>query len=253
MHPALDIEFGTYTEWLVEAILRLDREQRIPSACRGTGRPELFDHIADRLAIGSGSVVLDLGSGLGGPGAWLGRARGCRVVGTDVMEIEVRGSARLFPGTSAAVAEAERLPWRDSSFDAAWSLGVVEMVGDKRRAMREVARVLKPGGRVAIYGFFATGKPFTHPPTANHFVGTDELVSDLEWNGLRILEVEPNEWTSAPPDWRRAVELVRSDVIAHHEGDRRLALAQTQLGSFNWLRTSGCIADWVVIAEQSAR
>lgn len=248
----LQTEFGIYSDWLVEAMSDLEPAQLIPVACRGTGRPALFHFIADFLRLGTGSLVLDLGSGLGGPAAWLMNERRCRVVGVDLMEAEVRASVRLFSGFSGVVGSAERLPWRDRCFDAVWALGVVEMVSQKARAVAELVRVLKPGGRVAVYGFFATGKPIEHGPTANRFDPPEDLLRELERNGLSIIHAAPAEAPPMPGEWQSVVEHVRSEVKRKHKGDIRLMLAETQLGSFNWLRTTGCIQDWIVVGERGA-
>jgi len=251
MRSKLELEFDTYSAWLVESLADLEPEDVIAGTCRGTGNPELLERVADSLDVGPDSLVLDVGSGLGGPSAWLGRERGCRVVGVDVIETEVRAAARLFPETTPVVAGAERLPWRDASFDAVCSLGVIEMVANKRDALGELSRVLKPGGGVAIYGFFATDKPFRHAPTANHFVKAEGLISDLERSGVRLVEASRCRYSPAPDSWRRATAALRADVDRRHQGDDRLTLAQAQLGSFNWLRTSRCIEDWLLVGERA--
>ncbi|MET0625337.1 MAG: methyltransferase domain-containing protein, partial [Pyrinomonadaceae bacterium] len=50
------------------------------------------------------------------------------------------------------VADAHRLPFPDASFDAAYSLRVFEIIGEPRGALAEMARVLRPGGRVVVNG-----------------------------------------------------------------------------------------------------
>ena len=54
------------------------------------------------------------------------------------------------PGESLAVADIESLPFADASFDVAWAVESLSHVENRAHAMREIARVLKPGGRVAI-------------------------------------------------------------------------------------------------------
>ena len=253
MHEDLEVEFGTYSEWLVEAMTHLEPTQLIPAACRGTGRPELFERIADALHIRADSVVLDLGSGLGGPAAWLMSDRGCRVIGTDLMEAEVRASARIFPGFRGVVGAGERLPWADGSFDAAWILGVIELVSDRKQVMAEIGRVLKARSRVAIYGFFATDSPFTHGPTANRFGSPQELMRELEEGGVQIVSAAPVIPGPPPAGWRAAIESVRSEVNRRHAGDARLTLVQAQITNFNGLRTSDRITDWLIVGEKGAQ
>jgi SAM-dependent methyltransferase len=246
----LETEFGVYSEWLAQAVADLAPSETIPVACRGTGRPELFRRIAGELRITARSLVLDVGSGLGGPGAWLMSETGCRVVGVDVMETEVRASTRLFPQLEAVVASAEELPWRDGCFSAAWALGVIEMVQEKDRVVAEIARVLKRNGRAAFYGFFSTKHRIEHLPSANLFDPLKDLLRLLERNGLRVVSADKAESAQAPAPWHRAVEKARAQIKREHAGDSRLILAETQIGAFNWLRLRGEICDWVVIGEK---
>lgn len=246
----LETEFGVYSEWLAEAAADLKRRDIIPVTCRGTGRPDLFRRIAEDLRITTHSRVLDVGSGLGGPGAWLMRETGCAVVGVDLMETEVRESTELFPHLVAAVASAEELPWRDGCFSAAWALGVIEMVQDKDRVVSELARVLKKGGRAAFYGFFSAKGRIEHLPSANRFDPLNDLLGLLDANGLRVVRTKKAEATPPPPEWREAVQRARALIRSKHAGDTRLILAEIQIGAFNWLRLRGEICDWVVIGER---
>lgn len=249
----LETEFGVYSEWLAAAAAGLAPSEIIPVACRGTGRPDLFRHIAADLRITSRSLVLDVGSGLGGPASWLMRENGCRVVGVDLVEPEVRASIRLFPQLSAVVATGEELPWRDGSFSSAWALGVIEMVEEKERIVSEVARVLKRNGRVAFYGFFSNIGVIEHLPSANRFDPLNDVLGLLEENGFKVISADKAESAPPPASWRRAIDKARVQIRREHAGDPRLILAETQIGAFNWLRLRGEICDWVVIGEKMMR
>lgn len=71
--PRLETEFGYYISWVVDAIEDLQLQDRIPVACRGTGDVALLEHLGSLLDPAPGSVVLDVGCGMGGPAAWLMR------------------------------------------------------------------------------------------------------------------------------------------------------------------------------------
>jgi SAM-dependent methyltransferase len=89
--------------------------------------------------------VLDLGSG-SGVDAVLAARRDARVVGVDMTADMLRVAARAAQGRARFVrALAEGLPFRDASFDAAVTNGVLNLCPDKARALSEVARVLRPG------------------------------------------------------------------------------------------------------------
>lgn len=246
----LEPEFGTYSSWLVEAIGRLDPGDRIAAACRGTGRPALLAELARLLRLREGNLLLDIGSGLGGPGAWALRTHRCRVLCLDLMELEVAGSLHLFPELSGIVGSASDLPLVGESVDAAWALGVVEMVPERQRSIAEVVRVLRPGGRFAIYGFFAAGRDVPFHPAANRFDRPEAVLHMFELEGLRIIQGSPAGTEPAPADWCSPVTSVRAAVRRQHAGEHALTLAETQLGSFNWLRLTGQIRDWIMVGEK---
>lgn len=248
----LEPEFGTYSSWLLEAISALDPAERIPAACRGTGRPALLDDLAQTLRLREGTCLLDIGSGLGGPAAWVTQRHGCEVICLDVMELEVGGSMHLFSELCGVVASATHLPLSSGSVDAAWALGVVEMVPERQRSIGEVARVLKPGGRFAVYGFFAAGGDIPFHPAVNLFDTPEAIVRMFQAEGLQVVDASPAPTDPAPAAWLWAARSVRDSVRRQHAGEDELTVAETQLGSFNWLRLSGQITDWVIVGEKPA-
>jgi len=107
-----------------------------------------------------GHRVLEVGCGAAQCSRWL-LAQGARPVAFDVSAGQLLQGRDLGARTKLAVplvqADAQRLPFRDESFDLACSAyGAVPFVADSAAVMREVARVLRPGGRWV----FATTHPF---------------------------------------------------------------------------------------------
>lgn len=99
----------------------------------------------------AGADVLEVGAGSAPCSRWL-RTRGARPVALDLSRGMLAHAAALGTATGLPVplvqAGAERLPFRDASFDVACSaFGAVPFVADPGRVMREVVRVLRPGGR----------------------------------------------------------------------------------------------------------
>ena len=101
-----------------------------------------------------GERVLDLGSGSGMDvfAAALQVGPGGSVTGVDITPEQLAKSERLRRDMNVAFCRAriEELPFDDGSFDAVISNGVVNLSADKRRAFAEAARVLRPGGRLAL-------------------------------------------------------------------------------------------------------
>ncbi|MDT7627199.1 MAG: hypothetical protein QOF99_8100 [Pseudonocardiales bacterium] len=98
-----------------------------------------------------GASVLEVGCGAASCARWLAR-QGARVVALDLSAGMLRQAARAAERTGIMVplvqAGAEQLPFADGSFDLACSaFGAVPFVAEPARVMREVARVLRPGGR----------------------------------------------------------------------------------------------------------
>jgi ubiquinone/menaquinone biosynthesis C-methylase UbiE len=100
-----------------------------------------------------GLRVLEVGCGLGTDGAQFARA-GAAYTGVDLTEAAVGLARRRFELEGLAgefrVADAERLEFADESFDLVYSHGVLHHTPDTRAAVREVHRVLRPGGRAVV-------------------------------------------------------------------------------------------------------
>ncbi len=101
------------------------------------------------LAPGAGERHLDVGCQDGMILTNLARRYGVRGTGVDVSEASLRlAVARNTAGNRYFLADAQALPFRDGSFDLAHSVGTMEHVPDQNLYLSEMARVLRPGGRL---------------------------------------------------------------------------------------------------------
>jgi SAM-dependent methyltransferase len=115
----------------------------------------------DRLGLRAGERLLDLGCG-GGRHAYEAMRRGARVTALDASETELKDVSTVMDelsrhdetgadGVGAVVcADALQIPFRDGSFDRVIAAEVLEHVPGDQVAMAELARVLRPGGSLAV-------------------------------------------------------------------------------------------------------
>lgn len=116
---------------------------------------EPFDRLIPRSLV-EGKKVLEIGPGMGLHTELMTR-RGADVTAIDLTSTAVEATTRrlALKGLSARVlqGDAENLPFDDATFDVVWSWGVIHHSARTARIVRQIARVLKPGGecRIMVY------------------------------------------------------------------------------------------------------
>ena len=118
--------------------------------------PAYFRAYAQRLGMGPGVRVLDVGSGTGGPAIYMAEVSGCDMTGLEVNEVGIEVANRLAANTTVqdrvrfVQADGMQMPFEDASFDIVISMNVMNVFEDKVGLFREVRRVLRPGGTWAF-------------------------------------------------------------------------------------------------------
>jgi ubiquinone/menaquinone biosynthesis C-methylase UbiE len=111
---------------------------------------ELAPRLVSFAGIAPGMRALDVGCGPGALTAALADRLGAEsVAAADPSEPLLAACAERIPGIDARVAPAERLPWRDESFDAVASQLVLNFLRDADAGVREMRRVAQPDGLLA--------------------------------------------------------------------------------------------------------
>jgi SAM-dependent methyltransferase len=156
------------------------------------------------LNIPPGGIALDVGCGPGSVTASLGRAAGPDglALGVDISEPMLARGVRAEAGPQIGFlrADAQRLPLRDETVDAVVSIAVLQLVPDPAAALAELARVLRPGGRLAVM-VPTVGRAARFwrmlPNAGAHMFGEDELGDILEGHGfasIRTKNFGPIQW-----------------------------------------------------------
>jgi 2-polyprenyl-3-methyl-5-hydroxy-6-metoxy-1,4-benzoquinol methylase len=163
-----------------------------------------------------GACLLEIGCGRGGFSCWLARqtVKPREIVAADFSETAVAKGAGYaadhgLSGIRWEVADIQALPFPDCSFDTVVSLETVEHVPDPRGAVAELARVLKPKGRLLL--------------TTPNYLGPLGLYRGyLRLRGRRFTECgQPiNHFTLLPRtrSWvrRAGLRIVATDAIGHY-------------------------------------
>ena len=145
----------------------LDRRYDLLSAALSLGQdPRWRREMVARIDAAPGDRVLDVATGTGLVARALVERYGCAVVGIDQSADMLSGARRALgrrPDLAARIdlrqGEAERLPFADGEFDHLTFTYLLRYVDDAAATLRELARVVKAGGRIAALEF---GLP--HPP-----------------------------------------------------------------------------------------
>ncbi|HYW88969.1 MAG TPA: methyltransferase domain-containing protein [Chloroflexota bacterium] len=209
------------------------------------GGIELTQRLGVLLGLGSEGRVLDLASGRGASALHLAGRFGCQVVGVDYSTANVSAAreAAERDGLTARLhfqeGDAEHLPdFADASFDAVLCECAFCTFPDKPAAIREIARVLRPGGRFGLSDLIRRRPlpadlqgPLAWIACIADALPVEGYVAECEAAGLVVEHVEEDDGVLA-----ELVREIRSRLFGAH---LLVCLKQLELPGIDWPRLTG--------------
>lgn len=181
-------------------------------------RSELADFVRE-VRVSAGDLLVDVGSGRGGPGLWVAARTGADHLAVDVSTAglaavrAMAGRLGLEGRSRTAHGSFEELPLDDRSADAVMSVDSLLFTPDKAAAARELARVVRPGGRLVLTTWDYTEQPVGRPPQVDDH---RPLLSAAGFDVLRYEETE--DWEHRERESCRLL-LESADELAAEEAD----------------------------------
>lgn len=154
----IDHEAGVQPEWMRDVLGRLNRDELTSRDLSGSvhiraiaeSRAQVLE-LLEQEPLAPGSTVLELGADVGWSSSILLDA-GCRVVATDITDHILHAPDQDSMNLCRLLADMNRIPLADASVDAVFAASCVHHSWDLGLTFREIARVLKPGGRAYLCG-----------------------------------------------------------------------------------------------------
>lgn len=180
-------------------------------------RSEL-ERFALELRVAGGHTLVDVGCGRGGAGVWVAARTRARLVGIDIAASALaaaaaRATAAGLEGAEFRLGTFEETGLGDASVDAVMSVDALIFTGNKAAALRELARTLRPGGRLVLTTWDYSSQPADRPPqVADHR-------PLLEPAGLELVAYEVTERWRERLDATNAGLLAAADELAAESGE----------------------------------
>jgi ubiquinone/menaquinone biosynthesis C-methylase UbiE len=195
--------------------------------------------MAARLPAGAGLEILDVGCGVGGPACFIARQTGSRVTGVSNSPAGLEEANRFVrtQGVDSLVTfrfgEFQQLPFNDASFDAVWSCEAIHNLVDKTASVREMARVLKPGGTAVIGDLFLLSDPGPADQAqlaqfSFHLTTAPDFIQLLQREGIGVVESIDVGHLVGPESPQRCAKICGEKLAATPEpGLQRTILERT--------------------------
>ncbi len=216
MEQSMGLHYGIWdgsTKNLAEAIVNTNRR------------------LASLGQIEENDVVLDAGCGVGGSAIFLAKNIGCQVTGITLSDRQVRTATHFSEKNEVShLAKFERMDYTqtrfpDHHFDVVWAVESMQTATDKSRFLKEMRRVLKPGGRLLIADVFKEGNWDINETTVMQTMLNGWAMSDiLNLAELRDLAKKHNftalENVDVTPNIRKSIQQYRWFALAGMVGTK---------------------------------
>jgi ubiquinone/menaquinone biosynthesis C-methylase UbiE len=175
-----------------------------------------LEEIATTLRLAAGELLVDLACGRGGPGMWVARCTGARLVGVDFSAVALTqarlrvGAFQLTGGAEFRVGELDATGLVDAGADGLMCVDSVQFASDAGRAAREAWRVLRPGRRLVFTSWEPREGAHRHVPEVFARLDFDGLLRAAGFTEVRVAEREA---------WHQRQHAVYQQALAADPGD----------------------------------
>lgn len=183
------------------------------------------DLLLKRTDLKPGARLLDVGCGAGHTSAYIAKNYDCTVCGVDVSSEVLERARAMHRGDSLhnrlsfEVANANNLPFSDGYFDVVLCESVMFFIHDKEAALKEMARVVKPSGFLAINEICLSRKK-------NHHKVRDYFLRP-EFGGFLTTAEQSMEWLLTNENWKIMVQDEEAfDLAGQIKGELKLLLSK---------------------------
>ncbi|EFO99024.1 hypothetical protein CRE_08584 [Caenorhabditis remanei] len=211
-----------------------------------TGIPDVFEHIASKLELKEDVKCLDIGCGIGG--VMLDIADfGANLTGVTIAPNEAEIGNEKFANLGLSdrckivAADCHEMPFEDATFDVAYAIYSLKYIPNLETVMKEIQRVLKPGGKFIVYDLIKTND--YDEDNEEHF----KTLHHLEYAcGMPRLHTQYEIEKSAE---NCGMPLIEQENLEETYGNRAFHYCFSSSPLFMWLVTSPVIDHTIRMAE----